>query len=81
VRDGSHRSRDLFDPAGPPRNPVSNANAALTNPGGFTVNSQTFRIEAEGLIDGRPRANVTAIVQRRTSPAVTIVVLEWSGVR
>jgi general secretion pathway protein K len=61
--------------------PYPTANAALANPGGFTTNSQTFRIEAEGLIDGRPRANVTAIVQRRASPAVTIMVLEWSGVR
>ena len=60
--------------------PYPNANAALSNPGGFAAVSQTFRIEAEGLIDGRPRASLTAIVQRRTSPAVATV-LEWSGVR
>lgn len=48
---------------------------------GFTATSQTYRIEAEGVIDGRPRASLTAIVQRRTSPAVTAVVVEWSGVR
>ena len=45
----------------------------------FTTASQTFRIEAEGLIDGRLRASVTAIVQRRNDG--TLVVLEWSGVR
>jgi general secretion pathway protein K len=50
----------------------------------FGVTSQVFRIEAEGLIDGRPRASVTAVVEKRppsggtTSP---LVILEWSGVR
>jgi len=49
---------------------------------GFAAVTRTFRIEAEGLIDGRPRASVTAIVQRRgTAPAVRLVMLEWSGVR
>jgi len=60
--------------------PYANANAALANPGGYTASSQTFRIEAEGVIDGRPRASLTAIIQRRTSP-VSTAVLEWSGVR
>ncbi len=51
---------------------------------GFSITSQIFRIEAEGLIDGRPRASVTAIVEKRgpsggaTSP---LVILEWSGIR
>ena len=44
----------------------------------FVLNSQTFRIEAEGLIEGRPRASVTAIVQKRNNVPV---ILEWSGVR
>jgi general secretion pathway protein K len=49
---------------------------------GFATVTRTFRIEAEGLIDGRPRASVTAIVQRQgTAPAVRLVMLEWSGVR
>ena len=34
---------------------------------GFTVNSSTFRIEADGLRAGQPRARVVAIVQRRAA--------------
>ena len=34
---------------------------------GLTVGSSTFRIEAEGLVAGEPRARVVAIVQRRTA--------------
>jgi general secretion pathway protein K len=49
-----------------------------TSAGFFITNSQTFRIEAEGLIDGRPRASVTAIVTKRDNVPV---ILEWSGVR
>ena len=49
---------------------------------GFINVTRTFRIEAEGLIDGRPRASVTAIVQKQTTgTASRIVMLEWSGVR
>ena len=44
----------------------------------FSTTTQTFRIEADGLIDGRSRANVTAIVQKRND---AMVILEWSGVR
>lgn len=48
---------------------------------GFVVVTQTFRIEAEGLVDGRVAARVTAIVQRRaeTAPAggSGVAVLEW----
>ncbi|HSE92777.1 MAG TPA: hypothetical protein VLF19_05690 [Methylomirabilota bacterium] len=36
---------------------------------GFTVNTETFRIEAEGLVDDRVQARVTAIVQRRAAGA------------
>jgi general secretion pathway protein K len=48
---------------------------------GFTATTQTYRIEAEGLIDGRPRAALTAIAQKRSSPANAPVVLEWTGIR
>jgi general secretion pathway protein K len=48
---------------------------------GFTATTQTFRIEAEGLIDNRPRASVTAVVQKRNVAGGAITVLEWSGVR
>jgi general secretion pathway protein K len=45
---------------------------------GFGFNSNTFRIEAEGIVDGRSRASVTAIVQRGNN---VVVVQEWSGSR
>jgi len=61
--------------------PYLNVNDAVSTLQGFATTSQTFRIEAEGLIDGRPRASLTAVVQRRTSPAIATVVVEWSGVR
>jgi general secretion pathway protein K len=49
---------------------------------GLALSTQTYRIVAEGLIDGRPRASATAIVQKRGSgPQGSVVVLEWSGVR
>ena len=49
---------------------------------GFVLTTQTFRIEAEGLIDGRPRANVTTIVQKQRAAAGSpIVTLESSGIR
>ena len=34
---------------------------------GFTVGSATFRVEADGLVAGQPRARVVAIVQRRAA--------------
>jgi len=48
---------------------------------GFGATTQTFRIEAEGVIDGRPRASLTAIAQTRPAPVNATVVVEWSGVR
>ena len=45
---------------------------------GFTVRSQVFRIEAEGVVDGRPVARLTVIVQKGGSardPSLTI--LDW----
>jgi general secretion pathway protein K len=63
--------------------PYTNTNIPGLPSGGFAVITRTFRIEAEGLIDGRPRASITAIVQRRqgTGSGSPIVTLEWSGVR
>jgi general secretion pathway protein K len=47
---------------------------------GLTVTSRTFRVDAEGLVDGRVRARVTAVVQRRGDPSrPTLAVLEWSA--
>ena len=48
---------------------------------GLATQTRTFRIEAEGIVDGRVAARVTAVLQRRdgTPPAVTV--LEWSRLR
>ena len=49
---------------------------------GLGVTSRTFRIEAEGLVEGQVRARLTAIVQKRPGTGgETLNVLEWSGVR
>ncbi len=58
-----------------------------TLPGRFagrnlTVSTRTFRVEAEGLVDGQVRARVTAILQKRTEGGgPSVVVLDWSGIR
>ena len=49
-------------------------------PQGVTFTSRTFRIEAQGLIDGQVRARLTAVVQKRQDNT-GVVVLEWSGIR
>jgi general secretion pathway protein K len=50
--------------------------------GGLSVTSNTFRIDAEGIVDGQVRARLTAVVQKRPgSGGETLAVLEWSGVR
>jgi len=46
------------------RTPYASVPARFTGRG-LTVGSSTFRIEAEGLMAGEPRARVVAIVQRR----------------
>ena len=53
-----------------------------TNPGvqGAAFSSRTFRIEAQGLIDGHVRARLTAVVQKRQDNT-GVIVLEWSGIR
>jgi hypothetical protein len=47
----------------------------------LTVGTATFRIEAEGLIGGEPRARIVAIVQRAVGPqtgsAPTLAVFSW----
>jgi general secretion pathway protein K len=49
---------------------------------GFSVTTRTYRVEAEGLVDGQVRARVTAILQRRNDGGQeTLAVLETSGVR
>jgi len=49
---------------------------------GLSLTTRTFRIEADGIIDGQVRAQLTAIVQRQAgTTGDTVSVLEWSGVR
>jgi general secretion pathway protein K len=49
---------------------------------GLAVTSRTFRVEAEGLVDGQVRARLTAIMQKRSGDGGDgVAVLEWSGVR
>jgi general secretion pathway protein K len=49
---------------------------------GLSVTTRTFRIEAEGILDGQVRARITAIVQKRSDDGTeTVSVLEWSGVQ
>jgi general secretion pathway protein K len=49
---------------------------------GLSVSSRTYRVEAEGLIEGQVRARLTAIIQRRADAGGDKVsVLEWSGIR
>jgi type II secretory pathway component PulK len=62
-------------------NPYTSATISRWASRGFGVDTGTFRIEAEGLIDGRPRASITAIVRKDRGPGSPIVTLEWSGVR
>jgi general secretion pathway protein K len=47
---------------------------------GFVVNTQTFRIEAEGFVEDQVQARITAIVQRRADAATGgagVAILEW----
>ena len=46
---------------------------------GLTVTTRTFRIQAEGIVNGRVAARLTAVIRRQGDGAVSI--LEWSGVQ
>jgi general secretion pathway protein K len=48
---------------------------------GLTAQTRTFRIEADGIVDGRVAARVTAIVQRRDGSPPSLAVLQWSALR
>ena len=46
------------------------------------VATRTFRVEAEGIVDDRVAARLTAIVQKRADvDPPSVLVLEWSGAR
>ena len=62
--------------------PLPTTDLARLGVTGFVTTSQTFRIEAEGLVAGQSRARVMAIVQKRADAGgPSIAVLEWSGIR
>jgi general secretion pathway protein K len=46
---------------------------------GLTVTTRTFRVQAEGIVNGRVAARLTAVLRRQGDGAVSI--LEWSGVQ
>lgn len=49
---------------------------------GLAATSRTFRVEAEGWVDGKLGARLTAVVQKQPAGAgETLAVLEWSGLR
>jgi len=61
--------------------PYPSVPTLYTTRGQFTVNSATFRIEAEGVIGGEPRARLVAIVQKilgaPTAAAPVLIVYSW----
>jgi general secretion pathway protein K len=63
--------------------PFSAVPPLFTTRGRFSVTSATFRIEAEGVIAGQPRARLSAIVQRsigaQTGAAPVVVVYSWQS--
>jgi general secretion pathway protein K len=44
---------------------------------GFAVTTRTFRVTAEGIVNGRVAARITAVLRRQSD--AEIAVLEWSG--
>ncbi|MGH7276942.1 MAG: general secretion pathway protein GspK [Candidatus Rokuibacteriota bacterium] len=48
---------------------------------GLSVQTRTFRIEGEGIVDGRVAARVTAVIQKRQGATPSIAILAWSWLR
>lgn len=48
---------------------------------GLAAQTRTFRIEADGIVDGRVAARVIAIVQKRDGNPPAVAVLQWSALR
>ena len=46
---------------------------------GFAVTTRTFRVNAEGIVNGRVAARITAVLRRQSDSEVSV--LEWSGVQ
>jgi general secretion pathway protein K len=48
---------------------------------GLGVSTRTFRVEAEGIVDARVAARLTAVIQKRPGTPPSVAILAWSGVR
>lgn len=48
---------------------------------GLNFTSQTFRVEAEGIVNGRVAARVTAVIQKRPGRPTATAIRDWSGPR
>lgn len=48
---------------------------------GLAAQTRTFRVEAEGIVDGRVAARVIAVLQRRDGSPPSVAVLQWSVLR
>ncbi len=48
---------------------------------GLGFSTQTFRVEAEGIVDGRVAARVTAVIRKRPGVPTSVAILWWSGLR
>ena len=59
------------------KTPYTSATATRFVRVGVGFDSATFRIEAEGLIAGEPRARIVAIVQRRSGPPTGPLLAWW----
>ena len=62
--------------------PQPGATGEFVGKGQFTGTSKTFRVEAQGIIEGQVRARLTAVIQKRVDQTgENVVVREWTGVR
>jgi len=48
---------------------------------GLGFSTQTFRVEAEGIVAGRVAARVTAVIRKRPGVPTSVAILWWSGLR
>lgn len=48
---------------------------------GLAVATRTFRVEAEGIVDGRVAARVTAVIQKPPGAQLSVAILAWSRLR
>jgi general secretion pathway protein K len=49
---------------------------------GLTATTRTYRIEALGILDGKPRARLTTVVEVSDDPTTAAMrILSWSGIR